>query len=262
MTDYPAFTERDFAEPTGTDAYVPFTLDALGIDDPQKTALDAITTRTRLDRDDHSPRAVLAFIGRVLDTVPDPTPTRTIGHFDRVNVDTSTFTPAPLAPTLPTHGRPRDVLAYIDAYLDRNVTRNDRDAHVHGGGTTIIVPSDPTAADRYTDRLITRLRRALALYRTAPDANPRADVLPDSLGAVIPPLERGRDGHLVRRTNEHRDRLITPTYVNADGNLLRRTYPSGPTTQQSWALERNRLVALLHERGLTDDDIIARVNAD
>jgi len=104
-----------------------------------------------------------------------------------------------------------------------------------------------------TDELIARLRSAILAIPDAPHTNPEVEVLPDILEYITP--TPGDDSP----TNDE-DPLLGNAYRNSDGDLVRRVYPTGPSTRRAWGRERNKLVAALLARGLTVDDILRRLS--
>jgi len=160
-----------------------------------------------------------------------------IAHLEQYAPRSTRRAIAPPADVLPTRTRPRLPLT---------------------GPPTHSIPdavSAPEPSLGTTDELIACLRRTLLAIPGAPVANPDVEVLPDAVEYItrVPGDKRPFD---------EEDPLLANAYRNADGDLVRREYPTGPSTRRAWGRERNKLVAALLARGLTVDDILCRLNGE
>jgi hypothetical protein len=236
-------------------------LKALGLYD---AALDAITvTESRFDHDarslptgirrggDVNAHAVIDYIDRVLAYV-NPTPTTTRSHGRTTTpLPTRTTTVTPIVKTRELgHGRPRDVLHYIDTIA---YALADDYAAPYTGNAPIGRTRYDTTPDN-DDALFDALRRAVLLRRDAPDANPDADIVPKSLATPT----RRYIGHGVY---EEIDSILSPTYEADDDVYARRTYPKGASTKREWGNLIRPTIRTLLGRGYTIDQIIDRLNA-
>jgi hypothetical protein len=210
------------------------------------------------DDADRTPRAVLAYITRVLDIVdPIRTPTRPLGAAT-THLAPRTTPVTKITRTAPTHGSAADVLHFIDTVLhifDPVVATRATSGFGPGRGAARLAGY----RDQLVDREITALRRALELRADAPTQPAGHDLLPDSLEFVVADRDDDRADREQRLLHTHR---VLHSADTPNGVLARVTYDTGPTTRRVWSHTVKAHALRLVELGLTPTEILARLNDD